>query len=119
MPKGRRDTIATSVLTLTTWERLTLATIVGEVTGAVSRIRIAGRILDVVEFSPAEVESIGLTADGGSVRWTDTRDWSIELNQEGAAFAAATLNEWSGFRAADRKLVLALVEKLERVCHTP
>lgn len=101
------------MIKLTTWERLTISSIVGSMTGTVAEVRRAGRVLDVLEFNDEDAKAIGLVADPSGVRWEDqTREWEVELDQDAIVLARAQVSTWAHFRASDRKNVGALVDKL-------
>ena len=101
------------MIKLTTWERLTIAAIVGAMTGTVADVRRAGKVLDVVEFNDEDAKAIGLVADAGGVRWEEqSREWDLELDEPSLQLARTQVSIWPHFRAADRKTVGALVDKL-------
>ena len=101
------------MIKLTTWERLTISSIVGSMTGTVAEVRRAGKVLDALEFNDEDAKAIGLVADPNGVRWEDqTREWEIELDDAAIQLARSQVSTWAHFRASDRKNVGALVDKL-------
>lgn len=101
------------MIKLSTWERLTIAAIVGSMTGTAADVRRAGKVLDAVEFNDDDAKAIGLQADPAGVRWQDQiREWEIELDDASLTLARAQVSTWPHFRASERKTVGALVDKL-------
>lgn len=101
------------MIKMTTWERLTIAAIVGSMTGTAAEVRRAGKVLDVLEFNDEDAKAIGLVADASGVRWVDqAREWEVELDQDAILLARAQVSTWAHFRASERKNVGALIEKL-------
>lgn len=68
-------------LQLTTWERIALIQAVGNLRGPVSLVRNAGKLLDILELSDADIRTVGLVAvSGGGLRWNDQeREWPLTV----------------------------------------
>ena len=59
-------------LTLNTWQRMTLLTMVNNVKGDLRTVRKALKAIDVLEMTADEREAVGLTEHpNGAVTWTD------------------------------------------------
>lgn len=74
-------------LTLTNWQRFQLWQLAGNVQGNLIRIRKAHKILDVVEWSPAERDLIEFKEwPNGRVSWNEAAcsEWQIELGDREA-----------------------------------
>ena len=74
-------------LSVTTWQRVMLVQIVGNMRGNLLRIRKANKALDVLELSDKEKEQVGyLDLPDGSSRWQDTEHrWDLEIKDKEAA----------------------------------
>lgn len=108
------------ILSLTTWERVQLSRLVGQLRGNVALLRKAGRVLDAVELSEAEQEAVGFNTivrpDGSvSAQWRDAaREFEVEIaDREAAMLLRRTFQQCEDWRVADRALVEALAEKIE------
>lgn len=75
-------------LNLTTWQRMTLLTMVNNVKGDLRTVRRALRAIDALEMSDAEREAVGLTEHpNGAVTWTDAAHrFELEVPDDVAAF---------------------------------
>ena len=83
------------MIKMTTWERLTIAAIVGSMTGTVAEVRRAGKVLDVLDLNDEDAKAIGLVADPDGVRWKDhTREWEVELDEASIQLARAQVSTW-------------------------
>lgn len=75
-------------LNLTTWQRMTLLTMVNNVKGDLRTVRKALKALDVLEMTVEEREAVGLTEHPtGAVTWTDAAHrFELEVDDNTAAF---------------------------------
>jgi Skp family chaperone for outer membrane proteins len=55
----------------TTWERVQLIAIVGGITGSAAQIRLAGKVLDVLEFTQADAAAVGLVQTDNQLAQVD------------------------------------------------
>lgn len=79
------------LLSLNTWQRMTLLTMVNNVKGDLRTVRRALRAIDVLEMSDADREVVGLTEHpNGAVTWTDAAHrFELEVDDNTAAFLRA------------------------------
>lgn len=85
--------------------------VINEQQGDMRLLRRCLKLLDVLEFSPAEMAEIGLVTEGGVTKWRETkRTWEVEINEEEATQLKIWLDKFT-WRAVDAKWALALVEK--------
>lgn len=88
--------------------------IVGGITGSAADIRQAGRLLDVLEFAPAEAQAIGMVADASQLSWADAdKTWDIALPAGATGLMRRAAQGYAGFLARDRRWVAALMDKLD------
>lgn len=75
-------------LSLNTWQRMTLLTMVNNVKGDLRTVRKALKALDVLEMSDEEREAVGLVDHpNGAVTWTEaTHRFELEVDDNTAAF---------------------------------
>ena len=75
-------------LTLNTWQRMTLLTMVNNVKGDLRTVRKALRTIDVLEMDSAERESVGLKEHPtGAVTWKDgNHRFELDVTDDVAAF---------------------------------
>lgn len=107
-------------LTLTTWERISLVDVVGQVRGNLATLRKAGKALDVLELTDEEEEEIELVRtlgpEGSVIQWNDKGDqrtWEVEIgDKEAAAIVKRAFVQHEGWRVGERERVEALAEKL-------
>lgn len=79
------------LLTLNTWQRMTLLTMVNNVKGDLRTVRRALNTLDILELDSAERESVGLVEHpNGAVTWTDGEHrFELDVPDDVAAFLKA------------------------------
>ncbi len=82
-----------NVLSLSTWERITLINLLGAVQPNLAGFRKGMRALDLLELSPEEKTQVGLqTLAPGRLAWRDvTKEWEIEFSQETLSFIKMVL----------------------------
>lgn len=98
----------------TTWERVQLVAIVGGITGSAAQIRLAGRLLDVLEFTEAEAASVGLVQSAAGLAWSDAdKVWPLELPAGATGLMRKAAQDYAGFMARDRRWVAGLLQKLD------
>lgn len=97
----------------TTWERVQLVAIVGGITGSAAQIRLAGRLLDVLEFTEAEAAAVGMVQTEGQLAWRDgDKVWPLELPAGATGLMRKAAQDYAGFVARDRRSVAGLLLKL-------
>lgn len=104
---------------LTTWERVSLLTILGEQRGDLATLRKAGKAMDALELTPQEREMVAfqsvVTPQGDiQYQWLDTEHtFEVEIaDPEAVAILRRAASSYQGWRAADLAAVEALMEKL-------
>lgn len=101
-------------LHLTTWERLALVGMVGNLQDITMALMYkANKVLDVLDFTPDERKSIGLVQMGAAIKWDTDPEWDLEFDDPealGVLQFAAKANKYS---MAERTNMLPLLEKLE------
>ena len=75
-------------LTVNTWQRMTLLTMVNNVKGDLRTVRKALKAIDVLEMTADEREAVGLTEHpNGAVTWTDAgHRFELEVDDNTGAF---------------------------------
>lgn len=108
-----------ATFTLTTWERMSLLAILGELRGNLALLRRAGKAMDALELSEADREEIGfnrITTPRGEVvyQWLDqARAFEIEIgDQESVALVRQAAQQYEGWSVVDLDRVEALLAKL-------
>lgn len=91
------------VLTLNTWQRLTLLQLVNATQGDLRTVRKALKALDALEMSPEEQEAVGLVAHpNGGFTWTGaSHRFEVEVPDDVAAFLRERVeakNDWPASR---------------------
>lgn len=78
-------------LTLDTWQRMTLLTMVNNVKGDLRTVRKALKAIDALEMSAEEREAVGLTEHPtGAITWKDgAHRFELEVDDNTAAFLRA------------------------------
>jgi hypothetical protein len=111
-------------LDLNVRQRLNVTALLGQQKGNIAQIRLACRIIDKVELTPAEREAVDCQADGATIRWSPAKEVSvparrIELEDQEARYLESVLNGWPGFAPSDiqwlEPLLAALGPELTRV----
>lgn len=76
------------LLTLNTWQRLTLLQLVNSTQGDLRTVRKALKALDVLEMTAEEQEAVGLTAHpNGAFSWTEgAHKFELDVTEDVAAF---------------------------------
>jgi len=100
---------------LTTWERVMLKKIIGGLRGTVAIIRVAARLLDILEFTPAERKTLGLVAtEQGLIHWHATeRAWPMAIMApEQQTLLRTAVQQFEGWQTTDLPHVEALYTKL-------
>jgi hypothetical protein len=108
-------------LSLTTWERVQLTKILGQMRGNLATLRKAGRAMDAVELSQKEKTEVGFNTivnpkDGGvQFQWADAeREFDVEIaDREAAALLRRAFQQYEGWQVAERMLVEVLAAKIE------
>lgn len=104
-------------LSLTVWERLQLAGVLGEQRGNLAQIRRYLRVLDAVELSEAERLEIGLQIvqqDGQppQFRWReDAGEFNIELEDADFDILAEATHSYDQWPA--NRLIVTMLDKIE------
>ncbi len=102
-------------LTIDTWQRATLVTVVGRLQGPVAMIRNAGKLLDILEFSEEEQVEVGMIQTPVGLQWSNrTRKWDIEIpdgNQ--AELLKRAAQQFDGWPAGNREQVFDLIDQLD------
>lgn len=102
-------------LTINIWERAMLVNVVGATGGTTAVIRIAGKALDILEFSPAEQKEINFRVlPGGNQAW-DTSDatYNLEIkDKEAVALVRRAYTQFEHWKALDRHKIQKLEDKL-------
>lgn len=90
------------------------AAIVGGITGTAADIRAAGKVLDLLEFSPDQAKDVGMYQNpDGTMGWSvGSKDWDIGLDHKAFLLVRQAVTGYSGWAARDTKRVDALLEKL-------
>jgi hypothetical protein len=103
-------------LELTTWERIMLIVTTGSLRGPVALARQAGKLLDVLEFSPEQRAEIGLViAPNGMIGWAgqhDTRTWSVQVKNDLIPLLRNAVQGFEGWTARDLPRLDELMAKL-------
>lgn len=102
-------------ITLTTWERIMLSSLIGRIKGDVALIRAAGKLLDIIELSSDEAHEIGLREEAGvGIVWSDTlREWPIVIEDAKLVkIMKDCVATHDGWEARDRLRVIALADKI-------
>ena len=102
-------------LQLTTWQRIVLYQIVGQLRGPVSLVRTASKLLDVLEMSEADRTEVGYRElPNGAATWRDPeRRLEIEnADREAAALLRRTVEQHQEWPAGQARQVLDLAEQL-------
>jgi hypothetical protein len=98
----------------TTWERVQLIAIVGGITGSAAQIRLAGKVLDVLEFTQAEAAAVGLVQTDNQLAWRDAdKVWALDLPAGATGLMRKAAQDYAGWLARDRRSVAALMDKLD------
>jgi hypothetical protein len=92
-------------LNLTTWQRITLTQIIGGLQGTVATIRLAERLLDLLDLTPVEAQQIGLEVSERGLTWRVTNQtWPIEIaNKEQINLLKQTVQNYQGWRPGQRQ----------------
>ena len=106
-------------LQLTTWERMALLNVLGELRGNLGTLRRAGKAMDALELSDEEralVHFQTVTMPQGEVgyQWLDSdHSFAVEIaDPEAAALLKQAAAQYEGWLVSDREGVEALMEKL-------
>lgn len=104
--------------TLTTWERAKLITVLGNLSGLnLTLLRKANGLLDQVELSQEEKESIGwkqnLRPNGNlEFSWTVGKEWVLEFDEEEMQILRHAFNQFKGWTVFEYDQVEELANKL-------
>lgn len=105
-------------MNLTTWERSKLINVLGNLSGLnLSLLRKANALLDKVELSQEEKQSIGwkqnLRPNGNlTFSWTVEKDWDMELDEEELQILRHAFNQFNGWTVFEYDQVEQLANKL-------
>ena len=106
-------------LQLTTWERMALLNVLGELRGNLATLRRAGKAMDALELSDEEralVHFQTVTTPQGEVgyQWLDSdHSFAVEIaDPEAAALLKQAAAQYEGWLVSDREGVEALMAKL-------
>jgi hypothetical protein len=104
---------------LTTWERIALCNVLGEIRGNLATLRRANTAMNALELSPGENEEVGfntITTPRGEVvyQWLDQeRAFEIEIaDPEALALLRQAAQQYEGWGIADLDRAEALLGKL-------
>jgi len=110
----------TMELQLTTWERMALLNVLGELQGNLATLRRAGKAMDVLELSEEEralvrFQTISMPQGEVGYQWLDSdHSFAVEIADPGAAaLLKQAAAQYQGWHVPDREGVEALMAKLE------
>ena len=103
-------------LSLTTWQRVMLSTVVGNMRGDVRLMRKAMQAMDVLELTPEEIEEVNFRImPNGQPAWNNT-DLRFDIEIEDASIGALMKQGVEGFDAwpfFNYREVLDLCEQMD------
>lgn len=105
-------------ITLTTWERIRLASALGRLSGLnLEVLRKASNLLDKIEFTEEEKELVGLNQTinpngTAEIAWKIGRDWDFELEEGEVQILYYAVNQFAGWSVSEYEQVEALTNKL-------
>jgi hypothetical protein len=99
-------------LSLTTWQRIVLVSIIGNLRGDVSLVWKAVKALDALQLTEEEKKEVGFEEGPAGLRWKDeTRRFEIILPN--AAFVQQIVREYKDWPIALASQVFDLCKQLE------
>jgi len=103
---------------LTTWERMALVNVLGEICGNLITLRRAGKAMDAMELSEEErvlVHFQTVVKSSGELQhqWLDkVHVFDVELDAAAAQLVVQAAQQYAGWAVSDLALVEALMAKL-------
>ena len=83
-------------LTLTTWQRVMITKIIGQLRGPLNVLREGMKLLDALELSAEDKATVGyVELPGGSARWEDVEHtWQIEVEANLMPLLRNQVQDW-------------------------
>lgn len=101
-------------LHLTTWERLALIGMVGNLEGINMALMFkAGKVLEVLDLSTEEREAAGMAQMGNAIVWDNATEYDLEFDDPEALKLLQFAAKAHKYNMAERANILPLLEKLD------
>lgn len=108
------------IIKMNTWQRLVIFNIVGKLQGDAKLVRKAGKLLDTLELSDDEKNTIGLKenkGEDGSVvsTWNEESpiEWTLEFKDPDAAVLLKETMRTTSLNAVDGRKMISVFDQLE------
>jgi len=102
-------------LSLNTWHRIMLDSIIGRMEGNVDTIYTASKVLDAVRMTEEEIKAVNLRQEGASLRWDEAdKIWEVKVpDGKPLDFLRKVVKEHDKWPVSGADQVIALMEQLE------
>lgn len=107
-------------LHLTTWERLALTGMVGNLEGINMALMFkAHKVLEVLDFTPEERLVAGMKQVGAAIQWDNANEYDLEFDDPEALNMLQFAAKAHRYSMAERANMLPLLEKLGLAADSP